>query len=347
MPRLAQIRGMLLEEVLLHLLRGTGYRTVESAGTDPTLRDGHSGLEVRGRGSEHQIDAVADFKIPHPFSHPHRLLVEAKCYEKGPVGIEVPRNAVGVLKDVGEFWVTAHGSPAGGHHSSMNTRYHYQYALFSVTSYSRNVQQYAFVQDIYLIALGSSRFFQSIVGAIRAINRSDFASSPNDALSIELKALRQVIRQRLKREDISFPEDYSDTLRTKLVTLLTEAWRINYALLAVFEGGFPVFLVPASEYTLSNLNGVVDVRIRWDKNGWYIYDLNERQLFSFDLPKELFNLYASRGTLRAERALQMKEDLMQSFYAFLTVGESVRVIGFRLDTEWIAAIRQARQRRST
>jgi hypothetical protein len=113
---------MLLEEVLLHLLRGTGYRTVESAGTDPTLQDSNFGLQVRGRGSEHQIDAVADFKIPHPFSHPHRLLVEAKCYEKGRVGIEVPRNAVGVLKDVTEFWVTAHGSPTAGHLSSMNTR---------------------------------------------------------------------------------------------------------------------------------------------------------------------------------------------------------------------------------
>lgn len=345
MPTLPQIRGMLLEEVLLHLLRGTGYRTVDSAGSDPTLRNGHSGLEVCGRGSEHQIDAVADFKISHPFSHPHRLLVEAKCHEKAVIGIEIPRNAVGVLKDVSEFWVTAHGSSTGAEHSRMNTRYHYQYALFSVTPYSRNVQQYAFAQDIYLIALGNSRFFEPIVRAIRAIERGDLRSLPSGTLSIDLKSLRHVVRQRLKGEDIPFPEDYSDSLQAKLLNIVAEAWRINYALLAVFEGGFPVFLVPASEFTISNLNDVIHVRIRWDENGWYIDDVNDRRLFSFDLPQELFNLYASRGSLRPERALQMKEDVMHSFYAFLTVGESVRVIGFLLDTEWTEAIRRARQQR--
>src|SRR5206468_8075613 len=96
---------MLLEEAVLFLLRVSGYRTIEQAGRDATLHDGHSGLEVRGRGSHHQIDAVADYIVPQPFANPSRLLVEAKCYPTRIVGLEVLRNSVGVLKDVSEFWV--------------------------------------------------------------------------------------------------------------------------------------------------------------------------------------------------------------------------------------------------
>lgn len=67
MATISQIRGMLLEEAVLHLLRTSGYTPVLSAGSDPTLYDGHSGLEVFGRGGKHQIDAIADPIISLPF----------------------------------------------------------------------------------------------------------------------------------------------------------------------------------------------------------------------------------------------------------------------------------------
>src|SRR5260221_10393306 len=100
-----QLHGVLLEEAILRLLHASGYRTVHNDGSDPTLGTCAAGLEVAGRGCHHQIDAVADFLLAHPFSHPQRLLVEAKFHNKGGrVGLTVIRNALGVLKDVGEFW---------------------------------------------------------------------------------------------------------------------------------------------------------------------------------------------------------------------------------------------------
>lgn len=78
MASTGQIRGAVLEEVLLYLLQLAGYRIVEYSPKDPTLYQGPAGLEVLGRGGRHQIGAVADFAVGHPFSHPARLLVEAK-----------------------------------------------------------------------------------------------------------------------------------------------------------------------------------------------------------------------------------------------------------------------------
>jgi len=41
---------MLLEEIVLLLLKTAGYDTIEKAGSDPPLHDGHSGQEESGRG---------------------------------------------------------------------------------------------------------------------------------------------------------------------------------------------------------------------------------------------------------------------------------------------------------
>jgi len=118
------------------LLRATGYRIVEDDGNDPTLETGSAGLNLHGRGTDHQIDAIADFIVQHPFSNPQRLLVEAKCYERNtPVGLPVVRNALGTLRDVSEFWVRERptGGPGGG---IPRPRYHYQYAVFSATRFT-------------------------------------------------------------------------------------------------------------------------------------------------------------------------------------------------------------------
>src|SRR5438132_1408993 len=115
MATISGIRGMLLEEAILYLLRVSGYRTVEQADPHDTTLTGncYSGLKVSGRGGVHQIDAIADMAIATPFTYAQRLLVEAKCYaDTTPVRIEIVRNAVGVLKDVGEYWVTRDGLAA-------------------------------------------------------------------------------------------------------------------------------------------------------------------------------------------------------------------------------------------
>ena len=83
---------MLLEEAALHLLRRSGYKPVDAVNGDPTLRNVGAGLAVLGRGSEHQIDAIADFQVFQPFCHHQILLVEAKCYFQYKLGVETVRN---------------------------------------------------------------------------------------------------------------------------------------------------------------------------------------------------------------------------------------------------------------
>lgn len=336
MPTISHVRGALLEEVLLHFLRGSGYRIVNDHRADPTLCRGVAGLEVFGRGCKHQIDAIADFQVPHPFSHPQRLLVEAKCYAQNKkIGVEVVRNAVGVLKDVSEFWVTNERS------GIPKNRYHYQYALFSATPYTSGAQRYAFAQDVYLIPVADSAFLTSVIHAIRSILPNDFSGSPSN-LRVRLSTLRNLVRNAFIQPHFEFPRTYRLSLRTKIEVLLNEARRINFALLAMLGGSFPVFLVPHTPNVLPNLPSVINVRIFWDERGWYLESPDGTRLFSFDLPKALFDLYATTGILTRESAIGLKEDMMKNFYAFLTMQGDVRVIRFQLDADWLAQIRSRR-----
>lgn len=340
MATIAQIRGMLLEEVLLYLLRISGYRTVQQAGSDPTLKNGPAGLQVNGRGGLHQIDAIADYIVAHPFSHPQRLLVEAKCYaDSYPVGIEKIRNAVGVLKDVEEFWVSRRKN------RPFKKRYHYQYAVFSASDYTTDAEAYAYAQDIYLIPLARSKFVQPVIQAIRDLTIEDFGlAPPRRSVDLNLTELRRVFRESIQNGDD--PIRLGELIRTplaqeKLRQLIRISRRINQGILAMIARQIPVFLVPGPEINVARLDNENRVRIYWNDEGWYIREANtERLLFSFDLPPTLFELYAREGALSPNNALRLKDEYLRTIQAVITIEEHVRVITFNLDTEWLNAVRE-------
>lgn len=334
MATLSQIRGMLLEEALLYLLRIAGYKTVETRGTDPSLSTGRAGIEIKGRGANHQIDAIADSLVSHPFSHPQRLLIEAKCYSPNKrVGLEVIRNAVGVLKDVSEYWIP---SPSG----IQKQRYHYQYAVFSATDYSKEAQKYAFAQDVYLIPLANSRNFKPIINSIRSLEAIDFNAGDWRSIDINLTDLRKETRKSLKNYYHSFENSgLNDPARWKIIDFCDSCKRINGSLLGVISGQFPIFLTPSSRESAYNLPDVIPVEIHWNEDSWFLESREHNIKFSFDLPLELFNQYATNGILTAPKALGLKSEQLTALPAILYLEERIRIIRFEMDYEWFNRVK--------
>ena len=344
MARPVNIRGMLLEEALLRLLETTGYRTVLDPAGDPTLDAGPAGLKVRGRGSDHQIDAISDFQVPPPFSHPQRLLVEAKCFDpRVRVGLPIVREAVGVLKDVSEFWMVAGGRIP-------KQRYHYQYAVFSATGYTAEAQRFAFAQDVYLIPLAASRFLQPTIQALRNIRPAGDNQGESHNVEVDMTELRRSIRSAIRNQQPDLPgiKDIGVVL-DGVGEFLQACRQIRYSLMATLVGRFPIFLVPSPEIRNQELQERYFVRIYRGPNDetWYLRDAQtDADLFSFDLPQELFLEYANQGILSDRTALDMKEDLMSNLLAYSVRDGVLRLVRFLLDQEWTTGIRrQIEQRR--
>jgi hypothetical protein len=340
MATISGIRGMLLEEALLFLLKETGYKTIENPSSEPELLHlGPSGMELNGRGGKHQIDAIADFYITPPFSNKLRLLLEAKCFAPGePVGIEIIRNAIGVLKDVNEFWVTrSQGVPA-------KNRYHYQYAIFSSSGYTKNAEKFAYAHDIYLINLNSNAYFESILKSIWAITPETFNSISKNQVSIRMSELRQSVRSYLEKEitELPFFEYLNQFQHNDILEFIKNCRLLGKSFLAMIGNRFPVLLSPAPLLNIENISALTLIRIVWHGENWFITDTNGNHLFSFNLPLELLSLYQKEGFLEEKKAINMKEQMMSEIQIIYRKRDTEKVEfevkKLNLDMNWLKEI---------
>lgn len=348
MPTAGQIRGMLLEEVLLQLLRTSGYVPVEGAGIDSTLSDGPSGLEVRGRGTEHQIDAIADYRLTHPFGYRQRLLVEAKCYDT-PSGIEVIRNAIGVLKDVSEYW-----------RKGDQERFHYHYAVFSASGFTTRAQDCAFAQDVYPIPLWKSAYLRGVIDAIYNI-RTRALQKMLKTRQGYFKELRAAVRHALGGHWRATP---------KLTELLDEyvsgdlfeeflrmARKLSGALLAVTASGFVILLVPPNEdRNNGGLRGRVaqasagNLRMHLRRVGtgwfWFLENAEGDRLFSLDIPPALFRKYESAAGEQRTWYQAKHNELrhLQVVWAPDGVDGPMRLEHFQLSDDWLREVHRGLER---
>lgn len=322
------MRGMLLEEAILALLRIAGYDTIVAIGTDPTLVRMGGGLGVKGRGADHQIDAIADLRLGHAFSNPQRLLVEGKFYaDRRTVGIDIIRNTIGVVKDVGEFWTREDGAPG-------SRRYHYQAAIFSASRFSQDAQDYAFAHDVYLLPLARSAFFRPVLATIDSVAT---ALNANPALpQLSLSELRAAARNALQGGggDANFiPGPF------ELAPLVEAVRTLRHCLIGTIGRSFPVFLTPSEPRILDTLRPIMRTRIHFNNDGWYLYS-GGRRIFSFDLPEELVDRYAERGELTPRRAIDLKTDFLDTIDAVYMRNNAIHVTRFQMDREWLAEVRQ-------
>jgi hypothetical protein len=91
----------------------------------------------------------------------------------------------------------------------------------------------------------------------------------------------------------------------------------------MFGGQFPAFLVASPDFRPDQYGQSIEGRIRWSDQTWFIQDMEDRRLFSFDLPEEIFSLYATRGQLDRQAAADIKGSMMKEFYAFYRRNEGL------------------------
>lgn len=324
-----QVRGMLLEEAILKLLRRSGYDPVLDAQNDPTLSGNPSSLQVKGRGEDHQIDAIADLTFSPPLLNRQRLLVEAKAYNDGrSVGIERVRNGVGVLSDVRQFFF-------GQDQADLNSwRYHYQYVIVSTSSFTQPAQRYAFAHDIPLIPLGNSPLFRPIREAVFDV--TDRLPIGNDG---HVQDLPPDLRMRIR---VAFLEEGDGGLEAPYRDLVRALEAYDGAILAMIAGSFPILLTPAQDFDVETLEPVVNVEVSWNDDGWFLRQPNGTEpWFSFDLPRTLFRCYSDeQGVLSKERALALKEDFLDDIHGYVRQNATLGLVRFRLAPDWLEELRR-------
>ena len=331
------VRGILLEEIVLHLLEMVGYRVVKAG--EPGTRAGHSGLEVQGRGEWHQIDALAAFDHTPAFMYPIRLMVEAKCYARKRTGIEIVRNAVGVLKDISENYFTFQP----GADEIKFQRFNYHSAVFSTSGYSKNAERYAIAHQIFLIQYANVGVFQPIIQGILNLREEHFRLGALDESGIG-KTLRKYFRvftqDIYRRDDTPFTgagTEYVFAAITRPLSLIRGSY------FGMLQGKWPMHLLSRRELPPELFVERDSLRCRvtgGDGGNWAFvpvdYDQDHRNWFrlEFDLPDQIAQLVRA-----AEGDPDRVADVKRRHFSFISlsgrIGGVRRQIRLELDEGWL------------
>lgn len=344
MATITQIRGALLEEAVLYLLRSVGYEAYDPATLSQRqseyMRAGHSGLEVRGRGTWHQLDAFALWKHSPPFMYPLHLMVEAKCYASHrPVGLEVPRNSVGVLKDISENYFTVHG---GRGNAFRSPRYNYTAAVFSTSGFTQGAVEYAVAHQVFLIQYESVPTIQPLIDAILEFNEDCIKSHGKKTIA----AARTYYRRSLSANDDvveNFSEELTDRGRELLDSSVADACQvIQGSYFGMLQGQWPLHLLRQNPLPPEAfLEDIVQCRVHGNERGeWKFVPIQFQQ----EDPR-WFELEFSLPSLIAELVKDNRNDpvavadLKQQHFSFIdlsgVIGGIRRSVRLQLNREWI------------
>ncbi|MEZ9744147.1 hypothetical protein AB4320_05590 [Vibrio splendidus] len=337
MATIGQIRGAVLEEAVLFLLDKVGYKIVRNPSDSISHVDiemNSSGLELRGRGTWHQIDAIAEQHHTPAFTYPLRLLVEAKYYTTKKVGVDVVRNSVGVHKDLSEnYFSITHGSAR-----KSGIRFNYQSAIFSVSGYTRRAVEYAVAHQIFLIEYKNIALIEPIISGIGRLEESSFTE---DGIS-NLTVIRQHFLRLLNGDNaISslLTEEGQQILQSSIIAPLSN---IGGSYFGMLQGRWPLHLLTAERLPENAfVNDTVRCRLSRNNQGqWYFspteFTLDSPNWFEleFNLPPELAQLIAEQHGDREGIANTKSENF--SFIALSgIIGGIWRNVRVELDRNWL------------
>lgn len=342
MATITQIRGALLEEAVLFLLRKVGYDTVDpstlAARPVEGMRSGHSGLEVRGRGTWHQLDAFALWKHSPAFMYPLQLIVEAKCYSSHrPVGIEIPRNAIGVLKDISENYFTIRGRGQDFH----APRYNYAAAIFSTSGFTQGAVEYAVAHQVFLIQYENIPAVRPLIDAIFQFDEDCILARGQNAISSARKYYRASLSG-----DITDNDDFSpltDRGKTLLNGSIAESCQmIRGSYFGMLQGRWPMHLLRLDPLpSMAFPEDYVRCRVVGNNRGeWSFVPLylqpNDDRWFElqFSLSPLIADLVANSWDDPVAVA-NLKQELFSYIDLSGVIGGVRRNIRLELDREWI------------
>lgn len=344
------VRGAMLEELVLHLLKLVGYRTV-TLGEDGT-KNGAAGLEVRGRGAWHQIDALAAFDRTPAFMYPLRLMIEAKCYaRRRPVGIEIVRNAVGVLKDISENYFTYQPRFDLGDEIQI-PRFNYHAAIFSSSGYTSGAQRYAIAHQIFLIQYKRIPVLAPVIDALLELEARHL-QSPSQGTTVAVtaavrKTLRLMLDEPIGRLDIEqqvFSEEGFRHLKNAVVSPLLE---IRGSYFGMLQGKWPMHLLSRSALSPVAFADRDEIRCRVygrESDRWSFSPIDSQEgderwfRLEFDIPEEILGLV--QATRKDPHALAQVKQRQFSFLDLAgRIGGVYRQVRLQLDEEWLEAYLQ-------
>lgn len=164
-----QIRGYLFELAIVYLLKNNGFNLIEVNDRKTVRRKSNNIIEIKGRGTWHQIDCPFDYNIITPFMFPLRMIGEVKFYSDA-VHKEKIREFIGVIKDIQENYIVNEQNKYN--YNMLKPRYIEIGVYFSANGFQREAENLAYAHGIKTISYLNNPVIKEIKDSIIDLEQS-------------------------------------------------------------------------------------------------------------------------------------------------------------------------------
>jgi hypothetical protein len=262
-----------------------------------------------------------------------RLFCEAK-HLKAPVGLDVVRNALGVVTDVNEHF-GALRSPAVTTGLPLK-RYQYRYALFSASGFTSDAEEYALAQQISLVDLRAPSFAYLLTAAERLSGSVIAWAERTGATPLPTQVLREAMRVALGTWSYGQPPDLKaadQELVDLVATSISHVVKERQLWLAFPSAPFVLALQPDDPFAFRELiataGGPVECQLGFtsdnpEKGSWALTVPNDRGrdggyrrlIVRFGLPAVLDSWILADGEVDRVRARDVKRTFLRSLVVY-------------------------------
>jgi hypothetical protein len=184
--RRGQLRGYIFEVVIRQLLKKNGWDLLNKNENGRIKVSSDFKIEIKGRGTWHQIDSPCIFLRRIPFIFPIRLLVEAKFYNQ-EIQKDKIRSFIGVIKDISENYFIDNI-----HTINSQNRYTDLGAFFSASGFQEETVNLAFVHGIKTISYRTNPEFKEIEDSIKLLEKDGLYCSKTIVAGQQLSFMKDL-----------------------------------------------------------------------------------------------------------------------------------------------------------
>jgi hypothetical protein len=158
-----QLRGYMFEIIIRYLLKMNDFEQISTSVQNKINVTNDNKIEIKGRGTWHQIDSPCIYKKYVPFIYDIRLLAEVKFYSSEIQKSKI-REYIGVIKDISENYFI----------DSVNTienqkRYTDIGVFFAINGFQTEAEKLAFAHGIKTVSYSNNQVMNNIKPVLESL----------------------------------------------------------------------------------------------------------------------------------------------------------------------------------
>ena len=323
------------------LLDKNGWKVQTKGDTDKFSRSSPYWIELKGRGTWHQIDSPCIFEKPVPFIYSLRLISEVK-FLKGEVQKDDMRAFIGVVKDISENYFID-----DKHTADSQERYTDVGTFFSANGFQQEAVNLGFAHGIRTVSYRTNKNVAEIKTGIEQMVAMGFPSKESLRGKGKLAEFKEQLHEAmLLRPDRIAGFNYHWPITREIQVLIDELRNslngIRASFLGTTSAGVLLHFVGKDDFP-EELFAETDTqlcRVHYDeptKTGipmWLEFSNdNKRRRFYFDVPPGLEAVIQNNGDIIGEKGRHFAH-----IAVYKRIGKVMRLLTFELDKEWIQSL---------